>query len=151
MLKLRSATLEDLDTLLSFEQGIVEAERPFDHTLKPGEIHYYDLAGLIERPDAEVIVAEKNGAPVGSGYVLKKPSDDFRVQDFHAHIGFLYVKPEHRKQGINRQILDALLAWADDQKLSVIQLEVYQDNLPALRAYEKSGFTKHLIRMRLTR
>lgn len=151
MLKLRSATSADLDTLLSFEQGIVEAERPFDDTLKPGEIHYYDLADLIERPDAEVIVAEKNGAPVGSGYVLIKPSDDFRVQDFHAHIGFLYVKPEHRKQGINKQILDALLAWAKAQNLNVIELEVYQDNIPALKAYEKAGFASHLVRMRFTR
>ncbi len=151
MIKLRPASLKDLDVLLSFEQGIIEAERPFDPTLKPGEIHYYDLAKLVQSQDAEVIIAEKGLEIVGSGYVLKKQSDDFRIQAFHAHIGFLYVKPEHRKQGINKSILDALIEWADSQNLSVIQLEVYQDNLPALRAYEKAGFIRHLIRMRLTR
>ena len=40
----REATLKDLHTLLEFEQGIIAAERPFDGTLKEGEIHYYDLS-----------------------------------------------------------------------------------------------------------
>lgn len=151
MVILRTATLEDLSVLLCFEQGIVEAERPFDSTLKPGEIHYYDLAELIKSADAEVLVAEQDAQIIGSGYVQKKPSDDFRIQDNHAHIGFLYVKPEHRQQGVNRTILDGLIGWADHQNLNIIQLEVYQDNIPALRAYEKAGFVRHLVRMCLER
>ena len=31
---IRHATLDDLETLLSFEQGIIAAERPFDETLR---------------------------------------------------------------------------------------------------------------------
>ena len=35
----RKATLDDLPTLLLFEQGVIEAERPFDPTIKSGDIN----------------------------------------------------------------------------------------------------------------
>jgi len=146
---LRPAALEELDILLGFEQGIVEAERPFDTAIKPGEVHYYDLEQLILSPDAEVIVAVKTREVVGSGYVLKTASKSHYAHDYHAYIGFLFVKPEHRKQGINKLILSGLLAWARQQGLDVVELEVYPDNLPAVKAYEKAGFKSHLLRMRL--
>ena len=149
MISIRSARLEDLDILLGFEQGIVEAERPFDPTLKPGEINYYDIAALIKNSDAEVLVAQSGAEIVGSGYILKKKSDDYRLHNHHAHIGFLYVKPSHRKRGVNKLILDGLISWAQSQNLTEIQLEVYQDNIPALRAYEKAGFIPSVLRMRL--
>ena len=42
-LRPRSATLDDLPALKECEQGIIAAERPYDHTLKPDPISYYDL------------------------------------------------------------------------------------------------------------
>jgi hypothetical protein len=42
-LKIRKAKLEDLNTLLEFEQGIITAERPYDPTLKQGTISYYNI------------------------------------------------------------------------------------------------------------
>ena len=57
----RPATFADMDTLLRFEQGVITAERPFDSTLKDAPINYYDLVGIIERPDIELLVAELNG------------------------------------------------------------------------------------------
>jgi len=42
----RTATLEDLDTLLDFEQGVIAAERPLDPTIKKGDIHYYNLPAI---------------------------------------------------------------------------------------------------------
>ena len=57
----RQAQEQEIDTLLEFEKGIVSAERPYDSTLKPGEIHYYDLLELIKSSEAEVLVAEIDG------------------------------------------------------------------------------------------
>ena len=55
---IRPAKLTDLQTLLTFEEGIINTERTFDSTLKQGEIHYYDLGELIMSDLAEVLVAE---------------------------------------------------------------------------------------------
>ena len=38
---IRPAFKTDLTTLLEFEQEIIRAERPFNDTLKDGEIHLY--------------------------------------------------------------------------------------------------------------
>ncbi len=62
----RPATPADLSILLTFEQGIIAAERPYDQTLRPDPISYYDIGELIASPEAEVIVAELDGVLIGS-------------------------------------------------------------------------------------
>ncbi|MEO6316250.1 MAG: hypothetical protein ABIU63_14655 [Chitinophagaceae bacterium] len=64
----RKATLEDMAVLLRFEQGVINAERPFDDTLKTGHINYYDLEAMIAAPDTALLVAEANQRVIGSGY-----------------------------------------------------------------------------------
>ena len=148
-LKTRSATLEDLPTLLAFEQGIIEAERPYDHTLGPDPLSYYDLGELIGSPNAEVAIVELQGEIVASGYAKKKKSLHYVAHDYHAFLGFMFVKPEHRGKGINQKLIAYLLAWAKKNNLPEVQLTVYEDNLPAIRAYEKIGFSKYLQTMRI--
>ena len=146
---LRSASLDDLPTLLKFEQGIVSAERPYDHTLKPDPISYYDVGALITDEDAEVVVAEIDGVLVGSGYAKKKRSRAYVQPEYHAFIGFLYVDPAYRGRGVNRLVLDALFQWARKNDLPEIHLTVYPENASAIRAYEKVGFKPYISEMRL--
>lgn len=61
----------------------------------------------------------------------------------------MYVVPEHRGKSVNKKILEALLGWARSRDLMEIRLEVYDANLPAIGAYEKAGFERHLLEMRL--
>ena len=145
----RKAQPSDLNTLLSFEQGIITAERPFDSTLKEGEIHYYDLAKLIEDPNFAVIVAELDGEVIGSGYARITPSKDYLKHDRHCYLGFMYVKPEHRGKGVNKLVLEALKQWTKSQGINELRLEVYNDNQSAIKAYEKAGFTPNLLEMRM--
>lgn len=148
-LTIRSAHNTDLPILLEFEQGIIHAERPYDATLKPDPISYYDIGELIQSADAEVAVAELGGHLIGSGYAVKKASRHYVSPPFHAYIGFLYVTPEHRGQGINKQVLEHLFAWARAHDLPEIHLTVYPDNAPAIRAYEKTGFDPYILEMRM--
>ncbi|HVW97904.1 MAG TPA: GNAT family N-acetyltransferase [Mucilaginibacter sp.] len=146
---IRKAVPADLDTLLTFEQGIVEAERPFDRTLKDGEIHYYDLEKLIADPEVQVLVAEIAGELIGSGYARITVSKDYLKHDRHCYLGFMYVRPEYRGKGINSRILHALKEWTLAQGITELRLEVYKENQPAVNAYEKAGFTPNLLEMRL--
>lgn len=145
----RQAKIEEIETLLEFEQGIVTAERAFNPTLKKGEIHYYDLAKLVESPLSAVFVAEIDGDLIASGYVLEKEAQDYLKHERYAYLGFMYVKPEHRGKGVNKRILDALLDWAKERGLSEIRLEVYSENSAAIKAYEKAGFKTLLLEMRM--
>ncbi|MDB5086825.1 MAG: family N-acetyltransferase [Mucilaginibacter sp.] len=145
----RKAQLSDLKMLLSFEQGIIEAERPFDPTLKEGEIHYYDIAKMITAPDVEVIVAECDGEVVSSGYARITTSKIYLKHSRHCYLGFMYTRPEYRGKGVNNKILEALKQWALLQNIHELRLEVYNENLPAIKAYEKAGFTPNLLEMRI--
>ena len=146
---IRSAIEADLPTLKSFEQSIIEAERPYDCTLKADPISYYDIGKMIVSDDSEVAVAEIDGELVASGYVRKKASRDYVSSDHHAFIGFLYVDPSCRGKGINKQILNHLFDWAKKNDLPDVHLTVYPDNMPAIRAYEKANFQPHILEMRL--
>jgi len=145
----RPARLSDLDTLLTFEQGIITTERPFDPTLKEGKINYYDLADMITAPDVEVIVAELNAEVIGSGYGRIVESKPYQKFARHCYLGFMFVKAEYRGKGVNNLVLEALKQWAMNQGLTELRLQVYNDNQPAIKAYEKAGFTPNLLEMRL--
>ena len=149
VVEIRRAIEAEIETLLVFEQEIIAVERPFDNTLKEGEIHYYDLIGLIRAKRAEVLVAVVNNEIVGSGYAKTLPAEPFQKYTEYAYLGFMYVKPEFRGQGINQKILNRLIDWAKSQNLTEIRLEVYDKNTRAKHSYLKAGFKPNLLEMRL--
>lgn len=148
-MEIRKATPGDLPVLLAFEQGVIRAERPMDPTLRKGPLNYYDLRALIQDPDARVTVAETQGRVVASGFGLVKGARHYLDHDRYAYLGFMYTDPGFRGRGINALILEDLKEWARAKGLGEIRLTVYADNLPAIRAYEKAGFKKHILEMRL--
>ncbi|MDQ6903891.1 MAG: GNAT family N-acetyltransferase [Bacteroidota bacterium] len=145
----RTAVEEDLQTLLEFEQGVISAERPFDPTLKPGKINYYDLKEMMENPDVELMVALSGNEIVGSGYARIEDVKNYLQHPQHAYLGFMYVKPECRGKGVNQKIIEGLKQWSLKRGLKEMRLDVYEENIPAIKAYERVGFSKHLIEMRL--
>jgi RimJ/RimL family protein N-acetyltransferase len=145
----RKATLDDLDILLQFEQNIISTERPFDKTLKSGHIHYYDIEAMIKASHIEVVVATSDNEIIGSGYARIESSKPYLAHQQHAYLGFMYVDPAHRGKGVNKKIIEALKQWALAQNLTEMRLDVYNDNIAAIKAYEKTGFAKHLIEMRM--
>ena len=149
--RLRPATLDDLPILLTFEQGIVKTERAFDTTLKEGEIHYYDLAKMINNENAQVLVVETNSEIVASGFVQILDAEAFNKFDKYSSFRFMYVKETHRNKGLNKMILNGLIEWSDSKNIKEIKLNVYDENIPALNAYLKAGFKKTMVEMHLLR
>lgn len=147
-ISIRPATSADLATLLEFEQGIIAAERPFDTTLKEGEIHYYDIAQMIAAPDVHVLVAVAGNEIAGSGYARIEAAKPYLRYRKYAYLGFMFVKPEYRGMGVNKLIMEALGAWCAERDINEMRLEVYSENLPAVKAYEKAGFEPILTWMR---
>ena len=105
-LTIRPAVLADLPVLKTFEQGIIATERPLNSSLKSQDICYYDIGALISGEASTVYVAEDNGLVVASGYGRIKQSKAHLVHDQHAYLGFMYVSPSHRGQGINQLIIE---------------------------------------------
>ncbi len=147
---LRPATPKDVNILLEFEQGVIAAERPFEPTLKAGTINYYDIEEMIQSEDIKLVVASLNQEIIGCGYARKERSKPFQKFDYHAYIGFMFVKPEYRGKSVSQKIIEYLIEWAKSKNINEIRLDVYCDNLAAVSAYEKVGFRKHMVNMRLS-
>jgi RimJ/RimL family protein N-acetyltransferase len=146
---IRKAAMSDMDVLRGFEQGVIAAERPFDTTLKPDPLLYYDLSTMMAAQHIELLVAELDGQVAGCGYARIEPSLPFVQHTQHAYLGFMYTLPQYRGKGVNRQIIDTLKKWALAQEVSAFILEVYPGNLPAIRAYEKVGFSAYILQMKM--
>ena len=145
----RIATLEDVPILLEFEQGLIKAERPMDPTIKDGKISYYDVSEFIKNDDSELYVVELNNQIVASGYAKIKPDRHYLKHAMQGYLGFMFVPEEHRGKGYNKLIMNALIGWCRERGIHEIRLDVYDVNHSAIKAYEKVGFEKHLITMRM--
>ncbi len=147
---IRPATIEELPILLDFEQKIIEAERPMDPTLiQDKKISYYNVEDYILSDHTEFVVTEIEGEIVGSGYGQIRDRKEFFKQKQLGYIGFIYVKDQHRGKGVSQEIIKYLCDWFKSKNLEEIRLTVYDQNPRAIRAYEKVGFEKHLIEMRV--
>lgn len=138
-LLIREATPADKETLLRFEQGVIEAERPFDETLRPGTIHYYDLDGMLTAPHIALLVAEYNGRLIGSGYARIETAKPYLQHTQYAYLGFMYVEPAFRGKGVNKAILAALEKWALDKGVTELRLEVITKTVRQSKPMKKPG------------
>jgi len=146
---IRAASNIDLAQLLAFEQGVIAAERPFAANLKEGDISYYDIEQLIRNDDVLLLIAEDNDKLVATGYAKIMPSKAYKKYSHYAYLGFMYVDPNVRGKGINKMIIDELTCWARTKNIKEMILDVYDDNEAAIRAYQKVGFKKNLVEMRV--
>ena len=148
-IKIRSANLNDLETLLAFEQGVVATEKPLDAFLGTGKLTYYDIPELITDENTHFIVAVSNEELVGSGYIKIENSNSYHKNSKHGYIGFIFVKPSFRGKKISALVLESLKNWAKQKDLKELRLDVYSNNYNAIKSYDSFGFTKSLVNMRI--
>jgi ribosomal protein S18 acetylase RimI-like enzyme len=146
---IRTALSKDQVALLALEQKVIEAERPYNHTIKTKNAFYYDLDNLLTDRDSHLVVAELNGEIIGSGYAQIRESKKSLKHNRHSYLGFMYVSPKCRGLGINGIIIENLISWSKEQGVADLYLDVYDGNDAAIRAYEKVGFSKSLVEMKI--
>lgn len=146
---IRKATEADLPLLLNAEQELIQNERPFDPTFTPEQFCYYDLPGMMASEDAEVLIAELDGVFAGCGNARIKTGMPYNRFERYAFLGGMYVVPEHRGKGIIQSIIGELKKWATAKGLDEVRLQVYSENIAAIKAYEKVGFQQMLVEMRV--
>jgi GNAT superfamily N-acetyltransferase len=53
----------------------------------------------------------------------------------------MFVRPRARGHGVGEALVDTVAAWAKDKGATSVHLWVTESNQPALRLYERCGFT----------
>jgi ribosomal protein S18 acetylase RimI-like enzyme len=54
----------------------------------------------------------------------------------------MWTAPTHRERGVGRLLVDEVLAWAGGRNTRVLLLMVVSNNEPAIRFYQRLGFTR---------
>jgi ribosomal protein S18 acetylase RimI-like enzyme len=65
----------------------------------------------------------------------------------HAHVFLVYVRPEHRRQGIARSLMQVAEDWARGRGDRQIGLQVFVSNQPAVNLYERLGYGVQAVSM----
>jgi ribosomal-protein-alanine N-acetyltransferase len=125
----RLASPEDLDGVLAIEDASFN---------NPTTRAWYEAE--LKRPEVCFI------------YVLRTP--DVPVAAFcafwlvggQAHINQFAVRPDLRGRGLGRQLIEAVIVEAAHLGATSLTLEVRESNTPALRLYERTGFTRDAMR-----
>ena len=98
------------------------------------------LAALIEAREYFGFLAEHEGQVVGGGGVWLRPllPRPGRLQGaMEAYVLNVYTEPEHRRNGVARAIMEAIIEWSRDQRVARITLHASEDGRPL---YESLGF-----------
>ena len=146
---LREAIPADISRLLELEQCVIEFERPLNSSLKSSNTFYYDLPKMISDDDTNLIVVEDSGNIIGTGYAQIRISKECLVHEKHSYIGFMFVSPNHRGQGLAQRIMERLTEWSEEKGVKDIYMDVYAQNESAIKAYNKAGFEPCLLEMKL--
>ncbi|MDL2300387.1 ribosomal protein S18-alanine N-acetyltransferase [Clostridiaceae bacterium OttesenSCG-928-D20] len=120
---IRKAEISDISELSRIENECFSSPMPIEY-----------ISRSIDNEDRFFLVAEEEKKLLGhiammhvldEGYILSVAADK-----------------NHRRRGIAKALLSALLAEAKDMKLSFVSLEVRASNIAAISLYESFGFQR---------
>jgi GNAT superfamily N-acetyltransferase len=136
-MKIRKARLRDAAAIAS--QNILLAKETEHIILKPETILTGVKTLLTDATKGFYLVAEENNAIIGQAMITVEWSD-WRNKPIW-WVQSVYVQKKWRRKGVFTQLLHTIQQQARKQGVAFLRLYVHDKNLPALRSYEKSGWT----------
>ena len=123
----RALRLEALaDTPIGFLERLTEAQQ------LPDDNWQARVARGAEGGDSFQVLAWEDGRAVGNCVCF--------LRDGVAWLAGVYVTPAHRGNGLLGELAERCAEWGRERGMSVLRLEVHEDNARAQRAYARLGF-----------
>ena len=148
-MQIRKGTENDIEEVAALYDAVNDYLE--SHTNYPGwrngvyPIREDAAQGIAEN---NLFVAEAEGQIAGTFILRHRPEEAYALADWgnqldYSEILVLYtfaVHPRFLRQGIGKQLMEFILAWAAREKIKAVRLDVYEKNTPAIRLYEQMGF-----------
>jgi GNAT superfamily N-acetyltransferase len=132
---IRPATEADLATIEELIRALAEYERLSQEVAMDAELLRRSLFG--ERPYAEVLIAEEDGA--SAGFALFFHNFSTFVGRPGIYLEDLFVRPEHRGKGYGKALLKRLAEIAVERDCGRLEWAVLDWNEPAVGFYRSLG------------
>jgi ribosomal protein S18 acetylase RimI-like enzyme len=145
-LTIRPATSADARLLATLAERL--ASFPLPPWRRPDAIANADAGAMIEaieegNDDSEVVIAERDGVPVGCLHILVI-KDFFGVS--HGHVSVLSTTSEAEGTGVGRALISYAEQWTTRRGLSLMTLNVFAGNDRARRFYDRAGFEVEMLK-----
>ena len=132
---IRSAVLQDAPAVARLMCALWPS-----HTVREME---EEAAALLRSPDAEIVLYEEDGQPVGFAQCgLRR---DYVEGTETSPVGYLegvYVSPTLRHRGVARTLVDCCADWARKQGCAEFASDCELDNADSLAFHLAAGFTE---------
>jgi len=140
---IRPHTAADRPAILGFICELQEAERAMHESRRPGD----EVAGLCYEAllarDAEILIAETAGEPVGfvAGW-LDEDDDPLQTAEWrrHGYVSDVFVAPKWRGRGIGQQLLRAIGDRLQEKGARRLRICALAANGTAIDAFRRFGF-----------
>jgi len=132
---IRLARASDVPTILRFIRALAEYEKLLDQVVADEAALHATLFGA--RPAAEVLIAERQGAPVGFALFFQSYSTFLAKPGLY--LEDLFVLPEARSHGVGGALMAACAKLAVDRGYGRFDWSVLDWNEPALGFYRALG------------
>ena len=134
-LRIRAGVKDDVPLIAELIRALARYERLEGEVTMSEE--KLDRALFGERPYAETLIAEDDGAPVGFALFFHNFST-FLAQP-GIYLEDLFVQPETRGKGVGRALLERLAQIAVERACGRLEWAVLDWNRDAIRFYESLG------------
>jgi ribosomal protein S18 acetylase RimI-like enzyme len=142
----RPARLQEIDRIAALWTLITEHHAAFDPffqmrkgTVAEGELREF-LRALQRDPEAQILLYEKSGSPVGLCIVRIDHAPAILEETERAEITDLGVRPAFRRQGIATALLDGALEWIRDRGVERVEIQVAHANVEGQAFWRARGF-----------
>ena len=136
MLKIRKATLDDIDQITEiYNEAILKTNATFDN--QPKTIEEQKTWFKNHGPKNPILVAEQDNIVVGWA-ALSEYSDRCAYSNT-AEIS-LYVFKKYQKKGIGKKLLEAIIKEGEKTNLHAIIARITEGNEASIRLHESAGF-----------
>jgi ribosomal protein S18 acetylase RimI-like enzyme len=149
--EIRRATLKDIKEILPVWGQLAVFHSTLDPVFTPSpqwsrEYGIY-LRSLITRDDAIAVVAKDEGEVVGYAVGRVTMLPPFFQERYRGYIHDVFVKPQVRRHGVGRRLVDAILQWLRQQEVTLVELTVATNN-EAITFWERLGFSVYMQQMK---
>ncbi len=132
--KIRLAEAEDTPLILEFIKGLAEYEKMLDEVVATEELL---RTTLFEKKQAEVIIGEYKGEPIG--FALFFHNFSTFLGKANLYLEDLFVKPEARGMGAGKALLACLAKIAVERDCGRLDWWCLDWNEPSIRFYKQLG------------
>lgn len=152
MIKIRKATLEDLESISAFSKKLFEHETRFNKEFNQewtySETGQEYFKGRLKSDKSIVLVAEVDSKVVGYA-ITHMENFAFRNRNPLAELENMFVEEEVRGKGVGTMLVEETKKILKERKVPRIKVQAFYPNKQAINFYKKLGFNDFVTSMEI--